>query len=176
MAPTTALTLTTADGTPLAADYFAASGAVRGSVLLAGAMGVPRGFYAPFAAYLASHGLAVLTLDYRGLGDSAPARLRGYTGRIRDWVDEDLPAAMAALAGKAPGAPLLWLGHSVGGQLMGFMDTRRIHAALFVASQSGYWRTWPSAQWRGFMWGISHALMPAFAAAASWPCLALSFL
>jgi predicted alpha/beta hydrolase len=159
----TALTLTTRDGTALAADYVAASGTVRGSVLLAGAMGVPRGFYAPFAQYLAAHGLATLTLDYRGLGGSAPAVLRGFKGGITDWVDQDLPAAMDALEQRAPGVPLLWIGHSVGGQLMGFMDTRRLHAALFVAAQSGYWRRWHTARWRAFMWGISHVLMPAFA-------------
>jgi len=159
----TALTLTTPDGTALAADFFPAAGTVRGAVLLAGAMGVPRRFYAAFAHDLADSGLATLTLDYRGLGESAPARLRGYGGRIRDWVDQDLPTAMAALESRTAGAPPLWVGHSVGGQLMGFMDTTRIRAALFVASQSGYWRQWHTARWRSFMWGISHLLMPGFA-------------
>ena len=159
----TATALVTGDGTTLAADYFAASGPVRGSVLLAGAMGVPRGFYTPFAQYLASHGLATLTLDYRGLGGSAPAALRGYRGSISDWVDHDLPAAMALLESRAPGAPLVWIGHSVGGQLMGFMDSSRIHAALFVASQSGYWKRWHTARWRAFMWTAGHLLLPGMA-------------
>jgi len=158
------LKLIARDGYPLAADYFAASGTTKGAVLIAGAMGVPRGFYAQFAQYLAGHGLAVLTLDYRGLGGSAPPVLRGFTGSITNWVDHDLPAAMDVLQTRAPSVPLLWLGHSVGGQLMGFMDSTRIHAALFIASQSGYWRRWHTARWRGFMWGISHLLLPGFAA------------
>lgn len=158
------LTLSARDNYPLAADYFAASGRAKGAVLIAGAMGVPRGFYAQFAHYLTAHGLAVLTLDYRGLGDSAPPSLKGFNGSITDWVDHDLPVAMEALEARAPGVPLLWIGHSIGGQLMGFMDSRRITAALFIASQSGYWLRWPSLRWRAFMWTAAHLLLPGTAA------------
>ncbi len=160
----TAITLIARDGTPLAADHFAASIPVRGSVLLAGAMGVPRGFYAPFAQYLAAHGLATLIFDYRGLGGSRSGPIRSCKASMTDWIDHDLPAAMALLESKAPGKPLLWIGHSVGGQLMGFMDSSRIHAALFIASQSGYWRRWHTLRWRAFMWTAGHLLLPGMSA------------
>jgi predicted alpha/beta hydrolase len=155
--------LTASDGYTIAADFYPAQGATKGAVLLAGAMGVPRGFYSAFASYLAEHGLATLTLDYRGLGESAPPALRGFQGSITDWVDHDLPTAMSELQRRVPGAPLLWIGHSIGGQIMGFMDTRHIHAALMIASQSGYWRRWHTVRWRSFMWIAGHLLLPGMA-------------
>ena len=153
------------DGYPLAAHYFAPIGPAKGAVLMAGAMGVPRRFYQDWAAYLAQAGLAVLTLDYRGFGESAPARLRGFESSLQIWVDNDLPAALDALASRHPGLPLLWCGHSVGGQLMGFVDTSRLAGALFIGSQSGYWKNWPTPRWRRLMWTLSHVLLPAFATA-----------
>lgn len=163
--PTTpeTLRLQTRDGQVLAADFFAPQPPMQGAVLIAGAMGVPRRFYAAFASDLAAHGLAVLTLDYRGFGDSAPKRLRGYRVQISDWIDQDLPAAIAALSERAPGAPLFWLGHSVGGQLFGFMDTSRFAGALLIASQSGHWSLWDKPDWQRRMWMLGHLLLPGLA-------------
>ena len=154
------LQLVARDGRVLAADFFAPADAVRGAVLIAGAMGVPRRFYTAFATDLAAHGLAVLTLDYRGFGGSAIKPLRRDRASIGDWIDQDLPAAIEALAARAPGAPLFWIGHSVGGQLFGFMDTSRFSAALLVASQSGHWTLWDKPSWQRRMWLLSYLLLP----------------
>jgi len=161
---TTRLTLRipTADGTELAGDLFAPAGRCHGSVLVASAMGVPRGYYTPFASFLAEAGLRTLLFDYRGIGGSAPRRLRGFEARLADWADRDLPAAAAALR-EAGDEPLLYLGHSVGGQLFGLLRGLDVRAALFVGSQSGHWRHWPT--WRGKL-GIAaffRILVPAFA-------------
>ena len=42
-------------------------------VLIVSAMGVPQRFYADFAEWLASQGHAVMSFDYRGVGESRPA-------------------------------------------------------------------------------------------------------
>lgn len=165
MSTAEALSLKAADGRALAADFFAPAGRLRGAVLIAGAMGVPRRFYAAFASDLAAHGLAVLTLDYRGFGGSALTPLRRDSACISDWIDRDLPAAIDALAARAPGAPLFWIGHSVGGQLFGFMDTSRFAAALLVASQSGHWTLWDKPHWQRRMWLLGHLLLPGLALA-----------
>src|SRR3954467_1593181 len=42
------------------------------AVLINSATAVKRGYYDPFARYLAGEGLTVLTYDYRGIGGSRP--------------------------------------------------------------------------------------------------------
>jgi predicted alpha/beta hydrolase len=116
----------------------------RATVLIASATSVPRGYYGKFAAYLAERGFAALTFDYRGVGGSRPASLRGFPGRMRDWAALDLTAAVDYAAELHPGLPLLYVGHSFGGQALGLLpNNARVSRALFVAAQIGYWRLFP---------------------------------
>jgi predicted alpha/beta hydrolase len=157
--PGTDITLTCADGTPLAATLFNCPAPTR-AIMFAGALGVPRRFYAPFLAHLASAGAAVLTFDYRGMADSAPSSLRGYDATLDDWADLDLPAALSFLRSSFPSLPLTWIGHSMGGQLLGLcaadvlspsgsahVGTRGtspapVSHAILIAAQHGHWRNW----------------------------------
>lgn len=142
---TESLRIRARDGMSLAADLFLPRGVPRGAVLVAPAMGVPRTYYAAFAAHLAGAGLAALTLDYRGIGDSRNGTLRGFEAALHDWAEQDLAGALDTLAARVPGAPILWVGHSMGGQLFGLLDDPRVEGALFVGAQSGHWRLWPGA-------------------------------
>jgi len=45
-----------------------------------GAMGVRQDYYAAFATWLAGRGYLVASFDYRGVGESKRAPLRGYAG------------------------------------------------------------------------------------------------
>ncbi|WP_373046866.1 serine aminopeptidase domain-containing protein [Vulgatibacter sp.] len=150
-----------ADGYELAGELFLPPGRPVGQVLVAAAMGVPRRYYGPFATFLAEAGLQTLAFDYRGIGGSAPPRLRGFPARLEDWATLDLPAAAAELR-RHGDAPLFWLGHSVGGQLFGLTEGLDVRGALFVASQSGYWRNWETPRGRlaifAFFWGLVPAL------------------
>jgi predicted alpha/beta hydrolase len=131
-------------------------------VVIASATGVPRGYYDPFARFLATRGSTVLSFDYRGIGGSRPGRLRGYRARMEDWGRRDLSAAIS-YAHEALGAerPVL-VGHSVGGQLAPLApNADRLGALLLVGSQSGDYRLWPAhlrlplaAMW----WGVVPAL------------------
>jgi len=170
------LTLPAADGFPLSAlhltpnrpdgaDAEVSPAALRGAIVLAGAMGVRKRFYEPFAAYLAAGRFAVLTFDYRGIGDSLPGRLRGFDARLRDWGERDLEGALAWLAGRYPGLPLLVVGHSVGGQILGLAPSiGRVDALLAIAAQSGHWRFWPGA-WRTVIALFWYVGLPAMVAA-----------
>lgn len=154
-------TIIAADGYKLAVDHFAAAaGEARGAVLLAPAMGVPRSFYRPFLEFLAESGLASMALDYRGIGGSRTGSLRGFEASLHDWAELDLEAALARLVEKYPGRPILWIGHSVGGQLLGLMREPKITAAAFVASQSGYYRNWDGAG-RWAMLALWNVVIPA---------------
>jgi predicted alpha/beta hydrolase len=133
---------------------------VRGAVVVASATGVPRRIYAPLAAHLAEAGLAVLTFDYRGIGDSRDGPLRGEPARMEDWGRLDLEGALGWMRRQHPGVPLLVLGHSAGGQLIGLAPSaRHLAGALTVGAQlgwAGYW-PWPA---RGLMLACWYLLIP----------------
>lgn len=137
------LRLRARDGYALAATFHRGKG--PDCVVIAGATGVKRQFYGPFARFLVSRGFSVLTLDYRGIGASRPpGSLRGFQARMQDWGTHDLDAALAWAVDVAKPRRLLVVGHSVGGQLLGLADhADLVDAAVFIGSQSGYWGHWP---------------------------------
>lgn len=131
------------------------------AIVIAGAMGVPRRYYDAFARDANSRGYRVLTFDYRGIGGSRPRSLRGYRGTLTEWGRHDLTAAIEWMRATNPRSIAL-VGHSVGGQIAGL--AKNIHAisrAVFVASQSGYWRLWPGIRGAGL--GLLWMAMPPIA-------------
>jgi predicted alpha/beta hydrolase len=145
-APATAW-LVAADGRRLAADWFE-PGAARAVAVVSSAAGVPRGFYRAFAHWLAGRGYAVLTYDYRGIaGSRAAGPLRAEAATMRDWALLDMSAALAAAEARRGGRPLLLIGHSFGGNSIGFArGVERADALLTVGSQLGETRLYPPRQ------------------------------
>ncbi len=130
------------DGFSLAGTLFEPPGAaVRGGVLIAGAMATSQKHYAAFAAWLAAQGLAALTFDYRGTHASGGERVAQIEADFDTWGQLDLSAAARALREAVPRAlPLYFLGHSLGGQLLaGCTEQALFQRAVIVASGSGYW-------------------------------------
>ncbi|HWI38023.1 MAG TPA: alpha/beta fold hydrolase [Burkholderiales bacterium] len=147
------LTLCAADGYRLGATTF---GTGERAVLVMPATGVPQSYYAKFAAYLAERGFGVLTFDYRGIGRSLSGHVRDVRARMQDWALLDAAAALSFLGAKR----ICVVGHSFGGQALGLLpDPTRITAALFVGSQSGYWKNWPLLG-RAWMWPATHVGLP----------------
>ena len=133
--------------------------------MIQAATGVKQEYYARFAAYLAGRDFTVLTFDYRGIGRSRPASLRGFTATMSDWALLDAAAALDFLAGNSRSGKILAVGHSFGGQAFGLLPHHeRIGAALMVGSQSGYWRHWPPSG-RAWMWPVTHVALPAISRA-----------
>jgi predicted alpha/beta hydrolase len=60
----------------------------RGMILIGCAMGITQKYYRNLAEYLAENGYEVLTLDFRGTGSSAPAKLRNYNVDLMDWAND----------------------------------------------------------------------------------------
>ena len=139
--------IATGDGRQLAATLFAPSGAVGGAspeapvTIVAGGTGIPRRYYAKFAAWLAERGRPVLTFDYRDTGGSRSGSLKGSQVRMRDWCALDVPTVLAWAANAHPGRPLHWVGHSLGGFAVGLAHNNHLIARqLNVGTLSGYWR------------------------------------
>jgi predicted alpha/beta hydrolase len=135
-----ALQLGAADGVRLAATRYPAATPLRGRIVVGSATGVPQGFYRRFARFAQAHGYETLTLDYRGIGLSAPATLAGYHVDYLDWGRLDLAAAVDACADD--GVPLFLVGHSYGGHALGLLPNhRRIERAALFATGAG-WHGW----------------------------------
>jgi predicted alpha/beta hydrolase len=142
------------DGRTLEATWFTSAEAVRGGVVVAGAMATRRSFYAPFGRWLAERGFLALTVDYRGM--ESRAAMRAETGDAVRWTG-DAASALEALADRAgPDLLLTWVGHSLGGQALPFARHDLVDAALLVSAGSGYWRlNQRSMRWRApFFWRV----------------------
>ena len=157
--------ISTPDGRGLQGALFVPAATPRAAVVLAGATAVPARAYHPLAEALSAAGLAVLTFDYRGIARSQRTAPRLEVATMADWGRFDLEGALSALAARLPTMPLLLVGHSVGGQLLGLAPTSgALRGALLVGAQNGYWKNWKGlAQAR--MWLNWHVLLPSLTAA-----------
>ena len=133
------LVLRAADGYNLAAMRYPASGTERARLVVAGATGVPQRFYRRLAEYASKRGVSVLTLDYRGIGQSKPASLKGFQADQMDWV-ADLAAGVEAMA--EDGVPLYMVGHSFGGQAYGLLPNHDRVAGLYTFATGAGWHGW----------------------------------
>ena len=158
----TPFTLPAIDGHPLGASLFEPRGPARGTLIVHGATATPQRFYRGFARHLAEGGVRVVTYDYRGVGESRPASLRGYRATMTEWARLDARAMHRHVGGYFGAGPVAVLGHSFGGQLVGLIDEPRdVAAALFVGAQLGYYGHWPPLQ-RARLAVVWRALVPAF--------------
>lgn len=152
------------DGFTLAAREYGDASSARASVLIVPAMGVEQQYYASFAQWLVEQGYCVVTFDYRGMGASRPDRfrrsLRGFEADVITWATRDCAAMVDVVAERAAGRPLLWIGHSLGGQILGLVPNReRVTAMLTVATGSGYWRE-NATRLRAIVWWLWYVLVP----------------
>ena len=158
------ITVNAADGFELHATLFGDSKTARAGVLIASAMGVEQAYYADFAHWLAAQGFWVVTFDYRGIGQSRPdslrRSLRGLEASVMSWARHDAAAIVDFMAERLGDRPLLWVGHSLGGQILGLLDRpERIRAIMTVAAGSGYWRDYVPAL-RRFAPALWYAIVP----------------
>ncbi|MBA1278166.1 MULTISPECIES: alpha/beta fold hydrolase [Pseudomonadaceae] len=152
------------DGYQLAAQLWLPPGEARGSVIVSSATGVLARYYARYAGFLREQGYTVLTYDYRGIGGSRPANLRGAGIRWRDWGDYDFDAAVRWMRQRDPDGLLVAVGHSIGGFMPGFARAAtEVDRFLSVGAQYAYWRDYAPAQ-RWQMFARWHLFMPAVTA------------
>lgn len=139
------LRFSAADGRVLAATLHLPP-APRGALVVLSALGVPRSYYRRFASWMCDRDVAVLTFDYRGVGDSRSLPLRRDPATLLDWARLDATAAIDLALDRWPDLPLWGLGHSFGGQAFGLTPRARdLAGAVVVASGSGDLTLYPPA-------------------------------
>ncbi len=152
------VTLRAADGVAITAICYDPPGPVRAHLIVAGAIGVPQSFYRKFATFAAGRGLATMTLDYRGIGLSRPASLRGFHAGYLDWGRLDLAAAVTAM--DAEDVPLYMVGHSYAGHAFGMLPNHeRVKRFMTFGTGSG-WHGWMSGRERARVLLLWHLVGP----------------
>ena len=131
------MTLHASDGFALQAVRYPAVGQVRAHLVVAGATGVPQLFYRNFAQFAARQGYTVLTVDYRGIGLSKPASLRGFRMNYLDWAFQDVRAAVDAMASDS--VPLFMVGHSFGGHAFGLLPNHQRVGRFYTFATGAGW-------------------------------------
>jgi predicted alpha/beta hydrolase len=134
-------TVAAGDGYPLSAHAFGDAHSARAGVLIVPAMGVEQQYYAAFAQWLAARGCFVVTFDYRGMGHSRRGPLRRLQADVLTWAEQDTAAVLVFVREQVGDRPLLWIGHSLGGQIFGLVPGHeQVRALVTVAAGAGYWK------------------------------------
>ncbi|MGE8153810.1 alpha/beta fold hydrolase [Pseudomonas vancouverensis] len=132
----------------------------RAVVIINAATSVRCRHYSRFADYLFANGFDVITYDYRGIGESRPASLRGLQASWTDWGALDFEAMLKRAQREFAGQPIDVVGHSFGGCAAGLgASGHLIRRLVTVGAQFAYWRDYaPAQRWR--MLAKWHVLMP----------------
>ena len=111
----------------------------RHAIVFAPGGGVRAEVYKYFLSFLASHGIAVLAFDYRGVGESRPPKLRGFVAGLEDWAEYDAGGAIAWMRSRYPHAFLTGMGHSIGGLLIGAGEpAAQLAQLVLIAPHTGF--------------------------------------
>ncbi|MDH2412576.1 alpha/beta fold hydrolase [Nocardioides sp. CER19] len=141
----TEIVLERGEGTRSVLTVWSAAEASAPVVLVVPAMGMPSSYYHRFGEALAAAGVHCSLMELRG-HEASGGRLPGrdYDFGYVDMVD-DVADAVAATRAVLPGAPVVLLGHSMGGQV-GFMYAAlhpgELAGIVLMASSTPHWRTW----------------------------------
>lgn len=136
----TSYTIDAANGEPLHAIRYAPEpDDARGVVVIVPAMATHARHYEPLAAWFTQQGYVVHTFNYQGYGDSARTPLNEVTADILTWAS-DAARIVDHIAATEGEVPLHWVGHSLGGQLLPFVDHARLSSATLLCSGTGYWK------------------------------------
>ncbi|GLS23100.1 alpha/beta hydrolase [Labrys miyagiensis] len=159
------IAVTCQDGVVLGAHLWRAGAATRaGTVIVNPATGVVARYYHYYARFLCEQGFDVLTYDYRGIGRSRPADLKGCGYRWFEWGELDIEAVLRFARARDPNGFLGVVGHSIGGFLPGFAPSApAIDRMLTMGAQYAYWPDYAPRQRAGLVlkWHVAMPLLTA---------------
>jgi predicted alpha/beta hydrolase len=101
-------------------------------------------FYDPFARYCQDHGFAVISFDYRGMGESAGDNPKGYKASMHQWAVQDIDAVLLHAKKSFPLHEIIHVGHCIGGEIVGLAQASQYISRLVLINSalscSRFWR------------------------------------
>ena len=110
--------------------------------------------------FLFQNGFDVIAYDYRGVGESRPATLRGFDACWIDWGCLDFDAVLRYAQESFSGRPIDVVAHSVGGFVLGLAKSNHVICRVFtMGAQYAYWGDYATGA-KVRMVAKWHVLMP----------------
>jgi len=158
-------TLKTTGGHSIVARVFPAKdeASSKGVCIIATATGVAQYLYDDFANWLTDNNYTAVTFDYDGIGLSVDRHVKYSKSDKLSWAKHDCSAVLDFVKENYPEQKLIWIGHSVGAHMLGFMEnTDQIDQAITVGAGTGTWwyNATPTKRIAWFLW---YFLVPATA-------------
>jgi predicted alpha/beta hydrolase len=133
---------------------------VRGTVVISPATGIKKEYYLNFAQYLMERGFMVMLFDYRGIGESAPSDMKTSSIFLHEWGTLDMNTVLNYLVDSKGCYDIIWIGHSIGAQLVGFLDKQhRIKHVISINAALGYWKYFPFPM-KAVIWLLWYVICP----------------
>lgn len=121
--------------------------------------GLSARHYRRFARHLAANNVAILTYDYRGIGQSRHGSLRGFHATFEDWAEHDCSSAIELVLTRF-GLPTFGISHSIGALIFGgATNATNLAGLVMIGPHTGYVGDYRRAYRlpMGILW---HAVMP----------------
>lgn len=137
-------TILTSDGTRIWISCYIPENDNGKVIVIAPAIGIAQSFYHLFACYFSDHGYTVLSFDYRGMGRSAPRRLRGYRATLHEWAVQDVNAVLLYARQTWKKHEIIYIGHCIGGEIIGLAPASQyINRMVLVSTALTCEKLWP---------------------------------
>ena len=137
----------TKDGRTISATCYLPGTTNGKNIIVAPAAAVVQQDYEAFSIFFQQLGYTVITFDYRGVGESAPAHLKGFDAGLQQWAVQDTDAVIRFVRTSFQNQELIYIGHGIGGELIGLAQASQyINRLVLVSSSLSCKRLWT---WKG---------------------------
>ncbi|HET9747260.1 MAG TPA: alpha/beta fold hydrolase [Chitinophagaceae bacterium] len=137
-------TIRTNDGTKIWTSCYTPDVPNNKVIIIAPGIGLTHDYYHLFADFFCKQGFSVITFDFRGIGNSGPATLRGYKANMHQWAAQDINAVILYAKQQYSNQELIYIGHCIGGEIVGLAPASQyINKLVLISSALSCARLWP---------------------------------
>src|SRR5258705_6539967 len=109
----------TKDGKKISTRVYMPAEEPRRVIVISPSAAITQEFYSEIAYFFRENNFAVISFDFRGTGESAPAALKGFEASLENWALQDIDAVLRYTKNLFPKHELIFIGHGIGGEIIG---------------------------------------------------------